>query len=83
MGGYSRHKVAYNKSGWAGLHSEIQLDVGRISKRNLGRDCRIIGDHGKEVRFPYLDENVFSFLTSLPIYSKVDPRIEGDLCILI
>lgn len=84
MGGYSRHKVSFAKSSWHGLLKEIQLDVSRISKRNLGRDCRIIGDHGKEVRFPYLDEDVYSLLTSLPVFVKTDPRFVsgGDKLIL-
>ena len=32
---------------------------------------RIISDHGKEARFPFLDEGVVGFLNSLPIWKKV------------
>ena len=32
---------------------------------------RCIGDHGREARFPYLDENVVSYLQSLPMSDKV------------
>lgn len=32
---------------------------------------RIITDHGKEARFPFLDENVVNFLQKLPIQYKV------------
>jgi len=36
----------------------MQLDVDRLGERNLGRDDRVIAHWGKEVRFPFLDENV-------------------------
>lgn len=32
---------------------------------------RIITDHGKEARFPFLDENVVSYLQTLPVHIKV------------
>lgn len=32
---------------------------------------RIISDHGREARFPYLDEKVTNFLTQLPVHIKV------------
>ena len=32
---------------------------------------RIITDHGKESRFPFLDERVVQFLSSLPVHHKV------------
>ncbi|KAJ3129119.1 Asparagine synthetase domain-containing protein 1 [Nowakowskiella sp. JEL0407] len=79
MGGYGRHTVSYRKSGWQGILDEIKLDVERIASRNLGRDDRIVSDHGKEVRFPFLDESVVSYLSSLPINLKVDPRFEKGI----
>ena len=33
---------------------------------------RIITDHGKESRFPFLDERVVQFLSGLPINEKVN-----------
>ncbi len=36
LGGYSRHRVAYNRGGWVELLKEMQFDVDRISFRNLG-----------------------------------------------
>ena len=85
MGGYGRHQVAFIKGHWQGLLDELQLDVDRIATRNLGRDDRIISDHGKEVRFPFLDENVMGFLASLTVDQKMDPRLpkgQGDKMLL-
>lgn len=47
------------------------MEVNRISERNLGRDDRCISDHGREARFPFLDEEVVSFLSGLPVWLKV------------
>jgi asparagine synthetase B (glutamine-hydrolysing) len=72
-------------AGWAGLINEIQLDVSRINQRNLGRDDRIVSDHGKEVRYPFLDEEFVAFLSALPVHLKCDPRRprgEGDKILL-
>ncbi|NWH75599.1 ASND1 protein, partial [Piaya cayana] len=85
LAGYSRHRVCFRKSGLEGLNKEIEMELDRISSRNLGRDDRIIGDHGKEARFPFLDEDVVSFLNSLPISEKADlslPRGIGEKLIL-
>ncbi|XP_056610688.1 asparagine synthetase domain-containing protein 1 [Triplophysa dalaica] len=85
LAGYSRHRVRYKNSGLDGLVKELAMELGRISSRNLGRDDRIIGDHGKEARFPYLDEDVVSFLNSLPVWEKADlslPRGLGEKLLL-
>ncbi|XP_037706158.1 asparagine synthetase domain-containing protein 1 [Choloepus didactylus] len=85
LAGYSRHRVRFQTHGLQGLNKEIEMELGRISSRNLGRDDRVIGDHGKEARFPFLDENVVSFLNSLPIWEKADltlPRGIGEKLIL-
>ncbi|XP_056206437.1 asparagine synthetase domain-containing protein 1 [Falco biarmicus] len=85
LAGYSRHRVCFKKYGLEGLNKELEMELNRISSRNLGRDDRIIGDHGKEARFPFLDEDVVSFLNSLPISEKADltlPRGIGEKLIL-
>ncbi|NXT88758.1 ASND1 protein, partial [Anhinga rufa] len=85
LAGYSRHRVCFKNYGSEGLKKEIEMELDRISSRNLGRDDRIISDHGKEARFPFLDEDVVSFLNSLPISEKADltlPRGLGEKLIL-
>ncbi|KAG4096227.1 hypothetical protein H8356DRAFT_1682263 [Neocallimastix lanati (nom. inval.)] len=72
--GYGRHRTHFKHESWKGLIEETQLDISRISTRNLGRDDRIISDHGREVRFPYLDEKVMIYLCQLPIHLKADLR---------
>lgn len=50
------------------------MDIDRISSRNLGRDDRIMSDHGKEVRFPFLSTDVVRWLCKQPIHLKMDFR---------
>lgn len=50
LAGYSRHRVRFKTSGHEGLIQELAMELGRISSRNLGRDDRVIADHGKEGR---------------------------------
>jgi len=40
LGGYARHRTAFDHRGWPGLLAEVRRDVERISTRNLGRDDR-------------------------------------------
>ncbi|XP_034417215.1 asparagine synthetase domain-containing protein 1 [Cyclopterus lumpus] len=85
LAGYSRHRVRFTASGHEGLIQELEMELGRIPSRNLGRDDRVIGDHGKEARFPYLDEDVVSHLNSLPVWEKADlslPRGVGEKLLL-
>ncbi|EFX74444.1 hypothetical protein DAPPUDRAFT_57150, partial [Daphnia pulex] len=85
MAGYARHRQKFANGGWPLLVSEIEMEMNRISERNLGRDNRILADHGRAPRLPYLDEMVVEYLAHLPIWTKVDLRLPiglGDKIIL-
>ena len=79
--GYSRHNVAFQREGFQGLIDEIELDVGRLGQRNLGRDDRVIAHWGREVRYPYLDEDFLKWALQLPVWEKCgfrkDPEPNG------
>jgi len=66
LGGYARHISAFDKRGLAGLEEEVLLDLNRLWTRNLGRDDRVVSDHGKEARHPFLDESFIRTVRSLP-----------------
>jgi asparagine synthetase B (glutamine-hydrolysing) len=70
FGGYQRHATAFSRHAHPGLIDELELDVTRLGKRNLGRDDRVISHWGKEVRFPYLDEDFMAWALSLPAWQK-------------
>ncbi|XP_065045098.1 uncharacterized protein LOC135677100 isoform X3 [Musa acuminata AAA Group] len=83
--GYGRHRTKYRLGGWVSLHEEMRLDVQRIWKRNMGRDDRCISDHGKEARFPFLDEDVIKTLLDFPLWEIAEldkPAGIGDKKIL-
>ncbi|KAM0872361.1 hypothetical protein ACQ4PT_038790 [Festuca glaucescens] len=83
--GYGRHRTKYRLGGWVSLDAEMRLDVQRIWKRNMGRDDRCISDHGKEARFPFLDENVIKNLLEIPLWEIAnldEPTGRGDKKIL-
>ncbi len=46
-GGYGRHRTAFRNRSWPGLAEELQLDMSRLWLRNLGRDDRLVADHGR------------------------------------
>ena len=70
FGGYTRHATAFTRRGCLGLLDELELDFNRLGKRNLGRDDRVISHWGKEVRYPYLDEDLVSWALRLPFWEK-------------
>ena len=67
MAGYGRHRKHADR-----LREELDMDLGRLWERNLGRDDRVVSDHGKEARFPYLDTNVVHFLSAIPLEHVCD-----------
>mmetsp|Transcript_95529 Transcript_95529/g.274045 ORF Transcript_95529/g.274045 Transcript_95529/m.274045 type:complete len:739 (+) Transcript_95529:58-2274(+) len=67
LGGYSRHRTARARRGAEGVQSEMLKDLQRLWTRNLGRDDRVVADHGREARHPFLDDAVLRFVGALPI----------------
>lgn len=76
--GYARHGIAYSRNGYKGLIDEINLDVSRLGKRNLGRDDRIITNWGREARYPYLDEEFVASVLQAPVWEKCGFGTAGD-----
>lgn len=72
MGGYKgRHRTIFRAEGESGIRREMDADLSRLWFRNLGRDDRLIADHGREVRQPFLDEDLVALVTSLPLKRHV------------
>lgn len=56
------------------MADELTLDTTRLWLRNLGRDDRLVADHGREGRHPFLDEAVMACLLGLPLPALADLR---------
>jgi len=79
--GYGRHRTAWASGGAERLTAELEEDVRRLWRRNLGRDDRLVADCSREARFPFLDERVVALLASVPLSELADfaqPPGEGD-----
>ncbi|XP_046961725.1 asparagine synthetase domain-containing protein CG17486 isoform X2 [Vanessa cardui] len=72
-GGYMRHRQSLKRRGWLGLSQELLKDWKRISYRNLARDNRVICDHGRQPRMPYLDEDHVNYVLKLKPWLKCFP----------
>jgi asparagine synthetase B (glutamine-hydrolysing) len=77
LAGYVRHRRLYDATvdSLAKINDELSTEVSRIGVRNLGRDNRVVADHGREARYPFLDEDVHSFVNSLPLHLKLVPEL--------
>eukprot|EP01138_Halocafeteria_seosinensis_P006687 gb/GECG01006835.1/.p1 GENE.gb/GECG01006835.1/~~gb/GECG01006835.1/.p1 ORF type:complete len:692 (+),score=72.15 gb/GECG01006835.1/:1-2076(+) len=85
LGGYGRHATAYKHRDWEGLRQEMDKDILRLWKRNLGRDDRVISSNSREIRAPFLDEDVAHFIAQVDLPIITDPRLPrgaGDKRIL-
>ncbi|KGQ95842.1 hypothetical protein MEU_02243 [Candida albicans P37005] len=70
--GYSRHEAIFNKKEnitndntnllYEELQESLNYDISIIHQRNLSRDDRVISCWGKELRYPYLDENFIDWV---------------------
>ncbi|XP_078436078.1 asparagine synthase family protein [Wolffia australiana] len=77
--GYGRHRTKYKLGGMTTLEEEMRLDMQRIWVRNMGRDDRCISDHGKEARYPFLDEDVVNALLEIPLRDIADLNLPAGL----
>ena len=70
---------ALQLQGWQGLQDEMAADMRRLWLRNLGRDDRILSDHGREARHPFLHVPLQALVLGLPLphladFSQVQDR---------
>ncbi|PHH52876.1 Asparagine synthetase domain-containing protein C4F6.11c [Ceratocystis fimbriata CBS 114723] len=72
FGGYSRCALIYSRQGYSGVIDQLKLDVGRLNTRNLGRDDRVISHWGREIRLPFLDEDVILWAIQRSVLEKCD-----------
>lgn len=70
FGGYSRHKAAFERGGYEAVTKELETEINRIGKRNLGRDDRVLSHWGREARYPFLDENVVRWAVGTGVEGK-------------
>lgn len=87
FGGYTRHRNAFTRynNSWVNLDSELNLDWVRLPGRNLGRDDRVIADHGITARSPFVQEDLSAFVRNLKASQKCYHFLEhgvGDKLLL-
>ncbi|EER14298.1 asparagine synthetase, putative [Perkinsus marinus ATCC 50983] len=62
LGGYARYRTSELRGGLDGRRREMLRDLHRLWRRNLGRDDRVMSDHAREPRHPYLDEDLLNWI---------------------
>lgn len=70
FGGYTRHRTTLRQRGWKSLSLELDAEISRISERNLGRDDRVVCDHGRQSRLPFLDEKFVDYVKNIPAWER-------------
>ncbi|XP_044004502.1 asparagine synthetase domain-containing protein 1 [Aphidius gifuensis] len=73
FGGYTRHRTTLRQRGWKSLSLELVAEITRISERNLGRDDRVVCDHGRQSRLPFLDEKFVDYVKNIPAWERCNP----------
>ncbi|GMM38576.1 putative asparagine synthase [Saccharomycopsis crataegensis] len=85
FGGYSRHERMFQEGkDWVEtperyeqLAKELQKDIDGIWQRNLSRDDQVMSCWGKELRYPFLSEEVVKYgCEVVPLKWKVGDRIK-------
>ena len=85
LGGYRRHRTAFEQGGMISLAREIKLDIDRLWIRNLGRDDRVVSDSGREGRYLFIDEELVRSVTTSSfrgVFNFSLPPGQGDKLIL-
>ena len=67
FGGYGRYIIHLKNNKLQEIEQEMSLDIDRLWIRNLARDDRVIAQNSKEVRYPFLDLQLFLFLSNYHI----------------
>ncbi|UKJ87871.2 hypothetical protein MACJ_000311 [Theileria orientalis] len=71
FGGYGRHVSAKMFDEKTSFSSEINKDILRLWKRNLGRDDRVLNHRNVKALYPFLSQNVLECLRELPLSPAV------------
>ncbi|BAM38898.1 uncharacterized protein TOT_010000365 [Theileria orientalis strain Shintoku] len=71
FGGYGRHVSAKMFNEKTSFSSEINKDILRLWKRNLGRDDRVLNHRNIKALYPFLSANVLECLGELPLSPAV------------
>ncbi|UYV83822.1 ASNSD1 [Cordylochernes scorpioides] len=89
--GYTRHRVAFkNGDGWHLFKRFQKISITYLQETleemiGISKKKRILSDSSREPRYPFLDEDVISYLNSIPIWLKADLNLPpgiGDKILL-